>query len=298
MLESEPKQPPRSLTESHQGSPALQLRVISWNLHGAPLASRRADRMQAAIAETLRRRSDVVFLQEVWYEADVARVARWLRAAAYDVVIPPLGFFGRHGGLLTAVRTEPPGWQVQEISFTAFAQAASRWRFWEGDGLATKGFQRVVMSNGDDACVLFNTHVQAEYGDERRHPRHTAVRRAQIEQLGVVVDAVGRSHRVVVCGDFNVHPAETELYHRILRNGIRDLTADLRLRRTGGTAYIESSQQTLWLDYVLGRGRDGEHLVADAQLVENHAPDDPYSDHHGIDVSVSFWRPDPPVAQP
>ena len=92
---------------------------------------------------------DFVLLQEVWFPSQGDLLVEALRPRYEPVDVPRTWFPGRAGGLLTFVRRDS-GWRVRRSSFHPFSTAASAWRFWEGDGLASKGVQRIDVERDDE----------------------------------------------------------------------------------------------------------------------------------------------------
>ena len=51
-----------------------------------------------------------------------------------------------------------------------------------------------------------------------------------------------------------------------------------------------------WIDYILARPPDDGRVHGDAfELIRNDARDVPYSDHHGLVVTIEIGVPTPPV---
>src|SRR5215470_4111594 len=160
----------------------MHLDMLSWNVHGPPLAPHRATRLNAVGLEIERRTPEIALLQEVWFRRDAAALASQL-AAQYDVLdgaprMRPV----RTGGLLGFVRRNSD-WRLADhgLRFEPFAVHASRWRVWEGDALGGKGIQIIPLVHRPSgrSIVIVHTHVQAQYAATQ----HTRPRRAQLAQL-------------------------------------------------------------------------------------------------------------------
>ncbi len=218
-------------------------------------------------------------LQEVWFPAQSDLLIERLTARYEPIDTPRTWFPGRAGGLLTFVRRDS-GWTVSNAIFEPFAATAPAIRFWEGDGLATKGFQRIELSRGSDRLICINTHLQAQYG-----PRHyTEVRTAQIRQLERAARTLDSHLPILAGGDFNTRPQEA-LYSELSRTWT-DLTVGLRHQCKCGTA-VPGDDPPEWIDYLfLRRSSSWTAHIARAGRIENSGKDDPYSDHDGLDIAV------------
>src|SRR5262249_58853555 len=120
----------------------------------------------------LERHPDLVLLQEVWFRGDADTLTRGLRAAytkLEDDNAITRHLFGwligfRKSGLL-AFRRVDSVWSVRDnrSSFSPFRVAAPKWRVWEMDGFAGKGFQRFVVQGRGRGLGRVNTHLQSPY---------------------------------------------------------------------------------------------------------------------------------------
>jgi len=261
----------------------LRLRVVSWNLHGPPLAWRQSQRFVAAATHILDQRAtpkrpDFVLLQEAWFPSKAALLIAAFKPL-YEVVDVPRGWFpGRKSGLLTFIRRDS-GWRLQRHSFHQYQAAAESWRFWEGDGIACKGFQRMELERDGSPLVLVNTHLQAEYGSLR----YVEIRKRQLTQLNHQLSDIPDAVPIVSAGDFNTRHSEP-LYEELKRTWI-DLTVGLRATCRGGTTVAEPHASE-WIDYVLTRRTPSWQAVDErCEQIISRAPDVPYSDHQGLDVT-------------
>jgi endonuclease/exonuclease/phosphatase family metal-dependent hydrolase len=263
------------------GPMRVQIRVISWNLHATPVAPRVLPRLLAAAAELQRRQPDLVLLQEIW-RPRYADVLAGLLAPAYE----PLGRTGGGdwtppGGLLPLLRRSS-GWGLREQRFEPFRVAAPAWKIWEGDGLAGKGVQTLLLERPDvpkTRLVALHTHLQAAY-----HPgQYAAVRRQQLGQLAAAAASVDATLPVLAAGDLNLEADDARLYAEITGR-FEDLSRPLRDRCGCGTVPGELK----WIDYVLARRGPAWRASARVELIRSPRPDHPYSDHHGLDARVRF----------
>ena len=96
---------------------------------------------------------------------------------------------------------------------------------------------------------------------------------------------------VILAGDFNTTPVDP-LYSRIAQHWI-DLTAGYRQRceREGsgscGTSF-DGELPKEWVDYIFVKRNEGMKAGAAVQLIRNKKPDDPFSDHEGLQADISF----------
>lgn len=269
----------------------MQLRLVTWNLHGPPLARRQKERFREAAQHILGSTPplpDLVLLQEVWFRSAAAHLIEILGPHYQAIDVPPTSFPGRAGGLLTLLRRDS-GWSLAEHAFEAFRSNAPAWRIWEGDGMASKGVQQLTITSGSQRVVVLNTHLQAQYG-ERSYPE---VRAGQVHQLNTLVRKIPSELPIVIAGDFNTRPSE-ELYTRLTDTWI-DLTEGLRQRCTCGTTVADDKPEE-WIDYVFVRRIPGWRVHAErTERLECTTVDAP-SDHHGLDVTVS-WTPSGSLAK-
>lgn len=259
---------------------SVALRVLSWNVHGTPQTAERRQRMDRVAGEILQRHPDIVLLQEVWLDSDRTRLVDRLAATYAAVDVRPRGWLGRPGGLLTAVRREAL-WSVAGAGFRPYRLAAGRWRLWEGDGIGRKGLQRIDLTAEGFRVSVFNTHLQASYPWNG----HNHVRGRQLLELQSIAHAVGGDTAVLAAGDLNTRPEDPE--YRFIRTAWVDLTAALRARDGAGTCLEGDGSDAGWLDYVLARPHAAWQVTTErAERIVNTGPDVPYSDHHGLDVTL------------
>jgi endonuclease/exonuclease/phosphatase family metal-dependent hydrolase len=264
----------------------MRLELISWNVHGPPLSRRRPQRL-AAVAEVIREAApDLVLLQEVWFPSDAERVVQCL--PGYEPIAHGLraGLL-RRGGLLALLHRDR-GWSYDSSrsGFESFRASAPLWRVWEGDALGRKGIHRIelVEDASGHRLVVLNTHLQAQYGTIRHEPP----RRAQLEHLARTARAIDADLPVLAAGDFNTGPAEP-VFDEVLRPHWHDLTESRRARPDAAT-HMDCGAEPPWIDYVLARRSDSWAVSADLDLIENTAPDEPWSDHHGLRATVCLVR--------
>jgi len=263
----------------------VELTLLSWNVHGTPLARDVSARFERIADKILELKPDIVLLQEVWRDRQVEILNRRLEPQ-YQFVAPPEelnGWVFRAGGLLTLVGRSH---RVESSAFQAFAIEGSPWRFWEGDAYGDKGVLEVdVLTAGGVPLSTLNTHLQSEYAERR----HAGIRRAQLRQLRRVAEAVGPRQLVLAAGDLNTLPdepifGEVTVYWR-------DLTAQLRTQCRCGTRLLADGREEGWIDYVLGRPMPSWVMeVVEAHRVGNVAPDRPYSDHRAIRLRLRLLR--------
>jgi endonuclease/exonuclease/phosphatase family metal-dependent hydrolase len=265
-----------------RSAPDGELRLVSWNVHALPFDATRHQRLDNIAGEIARRAPDLVLLQEVWLEADAARLGCRL-AAQYERVRGRRG-----GGLLAFVRRSSP-WQAQgEASFEQYIAAAPWYRLKELDGIAGKGFQGFTIGDGLRRVAVVNTHLQAQY--PARGNRYEAERLQQIRQLMAYAAREHGAESLLAAGDFNVREEETAHY-AALAGGLTDLTAEYRRACRCGTFVDRFGAETWWIDYVFARRADGAPVAARFERIRNRGRDDPYSDHHGLSVALSVGAP-------
>jgi len=258
----------------------MQLHLATWNLHTAPFAPRRSQRLRAA-AQHLRERPgpapDLLLFQEIWSEGFWEELAQGL-APDYAPSLPEAGpRIAARSGLASFVRRDS-GWRTSGHRFEPFRSEGPLWRFWEGDGIVEKGFEIVDLQHAELQLSLLNTHLQAQYP-----PRHySEVRGKQIAQIEAAVARIPETRLLLAGGDWNTTPGET-LYPTLTRF-LDDLTTAYREGCACGTFVAEESE---WLDYLFARpSRDWQVQVEAVRRLESEAPDQPFSDHHGIEARL------------
>ncbi|MFO1418705.1 MAG: endonuclease/exonuclease/phosphatase family protein [Methylotetracoccus sp.] len=276
-----------------------RVRLLSWNLHGVPAAGPMQSRI-ARVAAVLRRlQPDLVLLQELWFDGDRGALA----AALADLYIgveddpavrswlwPLLRL--RNGGLAAFVRRGSI-WRVDEHAsrFVRFAASAPVWRLTEGDGIAGKGYQTIVIANDLRRVTVINAHLQASY-PRRGHP-YDEVQRAQLHEL--LTAAEHTADDVIIAGDLNL---DAERLRHLAPPGWStrwsDVTEEFERGCRCGTHVSRSGRSGEWIDRVLVRTAGARRIAPlSLRLIRNSATDCPYSDHHGVEVLVEL-----PTARP
>jgi endonuclease/exonuclease/phosphatase family metal-dependent hydrolase len=276
----------------------MRVHIVSWNLHGVPiLAPRRQARMKLAALrlQSMRPAPDIIVLQEVFLPQDL-EILQDNIGADYVTVdnipqreYPPwfLPFFNlasifmrfRKSGLVAFVHRR---WEVVNDHFDEFHVQDLEVKFWEGDGYADKGMQRIDLRErqSGNRLTVFNTHTQSLR-------KQQDIRKAQISQLAAAAYAVDRDIPVLIAGDLNVRPEEP-LYPIMTRDfRWRDLTKSVPTcgERFG---YVENPREKIARrrDYVFALASAHWRFKGNAQFICNLAEDVPYSDHHGLDAQI------------
>ena len=269
-----------------RGEPAgARLRVLSWNLYGAPLAPDPEARMRRVGELVARGGYDLALLQEVWTRSQSEALLGPTRAT-HDAWTsgPHRALVGRQGGL-TALLRRDSDWQLSRHAFVAFENEASDALFWQGDGIADKGIQHLQLRSrkARRAVDVFHTHLQAAYTPSALFDG-AAVRRGQLGELERLARGVPRPS--LAFGDFNLVPGSAN-YARLTRGWV-DLTRDARAGCGCGTSTDDGVDSGRWIDYALAR-RDA-HAPVEA-MVRRLAPRDELgalSDHAGLDVLLEW----------
>jgi len=268
--------------------------LLSWNVHGIPNQETIDTRIDNIAREILRRRPDLVLLQEAWMTDAAARFDCRLRGE-YEVVpdgegvrTGPLSLFGhRRGGLLALVRRDSP-WKLDAKTAPRFAEFETSGPLSrvgsERDAIAGKGIQAFVIGDGSIRLAVLNTHLQSQYA-----PRDYAdIRLSQIRQLLGEVEKTG-GDATLVAGDFNTSPVESALYGELTR-ALNDLTAEYHRACNCGTLTGVRRRTRHWFDYVLARTAGAVKLEAKTDLIRNTGLLEPYSDHHGVWVEMRLTK--------
>jgi endonuclease/exonuclease/phosphatase family metal-dependent hydrolase len=248
--------------------------------------------MERAAERVMTLRPDIVLLQEVWYGSDLHRITERL-ASDYEAVDPapgPLG--GGSGGLLSLVRRPTRGdeWTVAEPrghTFTPFEHSASPWKFWQGDGLGRKGAQCIFLERLGRRVLVINTHLQASY----RGYDYYEIRKLQFDQLRRLASLPLVKIPVLVGGDLNMKPPELGDSLAYWGTDWQDLAEGWRKSCDCGTEAGGLDSARRWKDYVLAQRSDAWRFRARSiARIESLLPDEPYSDHHGLDLTIELER--------
>ena len=256
-----------------------RLSVMSMNVHGLPwpITHNPKGRMAAIASEIERRKPDLVFLQEVWSSAMLRHVTSHIDSS-YQVLFAS-GRVGPSGGLVILVR-EVDGWLVsQPPDFHAYRSKAPKWKVWQGDGIAGKGFLTVKLDGWGRKIFIVDTHLQSQYpGDDYKNIRSDQLEqlREGIKQLTVLP--------VLIAGDFNTDSKESESYQAVTAIGV-DLTKQFRDQCQCGTTFDTPSQ---WIDYILAAYESPWQPHPKIELIQNKGTDDPFSDHQGLVATVAL----------
>jgi len=286
----------------------LRVNVVTWNLHGVPIVTPgREDRMKRA-GERLRNAQpepDVILLQEVFFPKDLKILKKRIgkdyvlvddmpRRAYPPWFIPGLNlgslfFHFREGGLAAFVHRR---WQVTDSRFEEYRAQGSEFKIWEGDGYARKGIHRLDLLHNETRrqLTVFNTHTQSLRAEHE-------LRGIQISQLSTAAYAVDKEVPVLIAGDFNVRPEEP--LYKVMTEDFRwiDLT-DAMEKCSERLGYDEAGGEKVnrRRDYVFALPSAHWRFQTRAKFICNLTDDVPYSDHHGIEASITLrersWRDD------
>lgn len=290
-------EPPANLAQTKAAAQASgKLALLTWNVHGLPFDESVTPRLERIATEIKARKPDVVLLQEVWLDVEAAKLGCRLAEDYERMPDPPgvhagfLNLFGhRRGGLMAFVR-HASAWRVDAaapVEFSEYSQSAPWYRLSEMDGIAGKGVQRLLLTDGARRVVVLNTHVQAQYPG-RGNP-YNEVRAAQVGELLAQARKPSAAEAVIVGGDFNLREDEAPLYGALAAE-LEDFTAGYRRACGGcGTFVAPDGAETWWIDYVTAR-RGGAARLVRMERIRNRGRDDPFSDHHGVWVELDVGR--------
>jgi len=305
------------------GSPH-RLHLLSWNVHAIPGAPRQLERARAISASVLCRQPDVVLLQEVWPVDMAIEFVRQLSATYQRVPATDpadqyksvLGLYSlRRTGLIAFVRKDSlPNAAGIRSGYWKFEESASPLLFWQGDGLSDKGFQWITIQDADQEIVVLNTHLQAQYDNFK----HDDVRRAQLKQLARYTASQPEQSIVIAAGDFNTKatyvcdgkpqcqpfghaPAGAGSGESVghcdsifdeISNSWELLTEPYMCAYPNGT-YLEgkppkSGKANPWVDFFLASKSGKQVEATHFCLLENSAPDIPFSDHNGLEIWLDY----------
>ena len=266
-----------------------RLSVMSMNVHGLPWPITRdpEGRMAAIAGEIERRQPDVVFLQEVWSSAMLGVITSHIQPP-YQVLFAS-GRVGPKGGLVILLK-KADGWVVSQTpDFEAYRKKAPKWKVWQGDGIAGKGFLTVKLDVWGRKIFIVDTHLQSQYGGDD----YTDIRLDQLEQLREEIKPL-TFLPVLIAGDFNTDSrdaGESKTYQAVTAIGA-DLTKQFRDQCQCGTTFDTPSQ---WIDYILTAYEGPWQPDPKIELIQNKGTDNPFSDHQGLVATLAL--PDLKTAQ-
>lgn len=196
---------PISTHAAATGGPILK--VLTLNVAGVPLVHRHWTRRLDAIIARLKNDSpyDIVALQELWLDKDADRV---IRESGYPYSLRQGdGIAGNGLLILSRYNIIESGAWTFSVSPPTLRKAIS-----QGDSIASKGLLFVRLDHPSGELDVYNTHFVADYpGDS-----YETIRLTQVAELykAVIENSLGRP--VIIMGDLNTDPGDTE--YRILRS--------------------------------------------------------------------------------
>jgi endonuclease/exonuclease/phosphatase family metal-dependent hydrolase len=234
-------------------SPAVELRVLSYNTHGLPAYAAFDDpERRFPIIGRKAREYDVALLQENFrwdaqlraespaWTALAGNASRFVGSWACSVLCDGAGL---------TFTTRLPREAVLELENRAY-DACSGWILGANDCLATKGFMHArVLLGGAYEVHFVNTHL-----DAGRAPEDREARRAELAQLRAYLEGAAAGAALVLGGDLNLDAADPADV------AIRDeFAAALGLADTGAAALPDEGWDHL--DYLYRR--DGTEVALD-----------------------------------
>jgi endonuclease/exonuclease/phosphatase family metal-dependent hydrolase len=196
-----------ALDDERTRTGTARLRVLNWNVAlldanifaVIPYAQTPAlqERRGALPALALSTGADIITLQEVWLEEDVARFSRIANDAGYEAFTNSR--IEGNDGLLTLIKRDALGGIAPTSSGGPFA-AQDGLEYFPGPGIR-RGFLEVRFRHPEAGPVrVWNTHMQA-------FPESFGGRMDQARQLGRLAKAgVDAGDLVIVAGDLNAGP--------------------------------------------------------------------------------------------
>lgn len=207
-FQAPPEPLPWMLAQGRDNPPAEghPLRLLCWNLalldvhvFGRPYRqSPMLDARRPAIARALAEAdADIVFLQELWHEADARRLGEALRAAGYQLVQPATRW--RHG-LAFLLREELAPRAGAPLCEPYAAQDLQEALWLPGKEPFLRSWLELRLDHpGLGPLRLLNAHLQA-------YPRAWRARMLQSRELGLRAASAPPEELVLVGGDLNAAP--------------------------------------------------------------------------------------------
>jgi len=252
------------MTRSARAEETTTLDVLSYNVWAVPygISPDIEARLDEIANQIVRRRPDLVALQELWRIEDAAFMGRRLGAAGYHHHHFGPGAGGpndeKGSGLFIASRLP-----IAEVSFEAFAAGRTPHIPWHVDWMAHKGVAMALVRTQLGPLVVANTHLQATY----RTGNYDFVQLAQALSLSRRLRRFGDDAPLLLMGDLNATP--------------KSLPLDVITSQLG----LGPARSDYELDHILSR--PGQHLGVDledaATILEEPLPyaggEGPLSDH-------------------
>ncbi len=277
---------------------AMPLRVLTLNVWGIPVASDRADRMQAIGEQITALAPDIVTLQEALALEDRERIVNYLAPGQWPYShYFPSGIVG--SGLMIISR-----FPVVDADFYRFRLSGRPERLLEADYYAGKGIGMVRVQTPAGLLDVYDIHVLAQYGPDADDP-YIAHRATNLYEAARFIDAQSSGNPVLFCGDLNTRPDQLGYRLITLLGKVVDCYADANPGDAGIT-YSPSNpyadqEPPQRIDYVFVRNAASLGFnIRSAQVALKDKPPGnarAYSDHYGVLVELEL-APTPAAASP
>jgi sphingomyelin phosphodiesterase 2 len=272
-----------------QENTTQQLRVLTLNVWGTPIAHDKSERMRAIGAEIARQNLDIVGLQEIWMREDLDLILKELQSSQlkhYHYF--PSGVTG--SGLVILSR-----FPIIDANFYRFRLSGKPENIWQGDYLGGKGVGFVRIESSIGQIDIYDVHALAQY-ESNDADEYKGQRAAEMYELARYIHFQSIDMPVIFFGDFNVSP--DQLGYRVAKTlgALTDTYAVLYPNDLGATVssqnpYRSDTFDTKRIDYVMLRnGRSLGILPKTSEITFKLIPDSngkkAFSDHFGVLVEL------------
>lgn len=167
------------------------MKILSWNCCLPPWSLSRGQRIPSIVHIALKTKSDIICLQEVFFDHDAKKIMK---------LLAPHGFshFYHFKDLLTA-STLP----IHHKTGKKFKTQGELFSLAIADAVYGKGFQIVKVFDRGEPVYLANTHLLSALAKDTEAQQ--AVREKQVEEICLAMNRLPKAEKIIL-GDFNFQP--------------------------------------------------------------------------------------------
>lgn len=192
----------------------MKVKVYIRNTFGIPLFSpKRKKRLLLIAKEILLQQSDIVFLEEIFFEKEVLFLKKIL--SDYFVIKSKKHIFDLGGGLLTFIHKNIN----YKASYVSYTKSGFLTDLSITDKIANKGFQIIEISDNKQTLTFIHTHLTCPY-EKKESKRMNNLINLQLTELTSFIQK--EAGALCVCGDFNLEPDSQLLENFIKKNQLKE----------------------------------------------------------------------------
>ncbi|RXG68239.1 putative neutral sphingomyelinase [Armadillidium vulgare] len=280
---------------------SLEIRVFTLNIWGIPNISKDREARVQAIAQHLTGTHEpyhYVFLQEVWSKTDFQfladKVSKILPFSHY--------FYSGVNGSGTCIFSCSP---IHEVHFHPYSLNGYPHKILHGDWYGGKGLAFCKTTYQGIPILLINTHLHAEYDDDKDEYIHHRV--AQAYEISQILRFAKYGHHLTIFGgDLNCTTADVPYRLLTYNTGLIDTYLDCALKPADGVGATNETPSNSYTPLkALRNNPNGKRIdyvfywVSDQYQVKTLVHDQPlphrvpqkefsYSDHEGVRTVLSI----------